>query len=393
MSADGGPITDDGSPVELYARMPTFGEPELVHEAIPPGTEILELGAGAGRMTHRLLELGHPVVAVDSSAEMLAQVHGAETVHAPIEGLDLGRRFGCVLLASQLVNVDDDRQRADFLQTCARHVASDGTVLVQRYGPAWAADPKSAESVRDGITFRTLEARRDGERLTATVEYEVDGRTWRHGPFTSRILDEAELEARLWVGGLRLDRWIDDARTWLAATPLADISALHVAIPSADPIVAADRLRWDSAGVAVPAHVTILFPFLHPDGLDADADAALREVVAGVEPFQVRFARIGRFPTVTWLEPEPSGPFARLTDAVVARWPDHPPYEGEHAEVVHHLTVADGAPPEVHARLARELTPMLPIVDHVSEVTLSVRRSGRWSVEQSYRLGRIGSDA
>ena len=54
---------------------------------------------------------------------------------------------------------------------------------------------------------------------------------------------------------------------------------------------------------------------------------------------------------------------------------------------------ADGAPPEVHARLARELTPMLPIVDHVSEVTLSVRRSGRWSVEQSYRLGRIGSDA
>ena len=41
------------SPVKLYARMPTFGEPELIHEAIPAGAEILELGSGAGRMTHR----------------------------------------------------------------------------------------------------------------------------------------------------------------------------------------------------------------------------------------------------------------------------------------------------------------------------------------------------
>lgn len=86
-------VAADGSPVELYARMPTFGEPELIHAAIPAGAEILELGSGAGRMTHRLLELGHPVTAVDSSAEMLAHVRGAQTVRSQIEGLDLGRRF------------------------------------------------------------------------------------------------------------------------------------------------------------------------------------------------------------------------------------------------------------------------------------------------------------
>jgi 2'-5' RNA ligase len=392
MNASGGSVADDGSPVELYARMPTFGEPELVHDVIPAGAEILELGSGAGRMTHRLIELGHPVVAVDSSAAMLAHVRGAETVHAEIEGLDLGRRLGCVLLASQLVNVDDDRQRAAFLETCARHVAPNGAVLVQRYDPAWAADPRPSESARGGITFRTIDPRRDGERLHATVEYELDGRTWRHGPFNSRILDEAELEARLGVAGLRLDRWIDDRRTWLVATPLADISALHVAIPAADPIVAADRLRWDPAGVAVPAHVTILFPFLGPAQLDDEVDAALREIAGRVEPFGVRFARIGRFPSVTWLDPEPSAPFARLTDAVAARWPDHPPYEGEYTEVVHHLTLADGAPSEVHQRLARELPRSLPIVDHVAELTLSARRSGHWSTERIYPLGRIGPD-
>ncbi|HET9557668.1 MAG TPA: class I SAM-dependent methyltransferase, partial [Actinomycetota bacterium] len=72
-----GAITPDGCSVELYALLPPMGEPEVVHAAVPPGTSILELGAGAGRMTHRLVELGHPVVAVDESGEMLARVRGA----------------------------------------------------------------------------------------------------------------------------------------------------------------------------------------------------------------------------------------------------------------------------------------------------------------------------
>lgn len=90
----------DGSPVELYAALGPLGEPELVHAAIPPGAAILELGAGAGRLTHALLELGHPVVAVDQSAAMLSHIVGAETVRGDIESLDLGRRFPVVLLAS-----------------------------------------------------------------------------------------------------------------------------------------------------------------------------------------------------------------------------------------------------------------------------------------------------
>lgn len=210
-------VARDGSPVELYARMPTFGEPELVHDAIPAGASILELGSGTGRMTHRLIELGHRVTAVDESAEMLAHVRGAETVEAAIEGLDLGRRFGCVLLASQLVNVDDDRQRAAFLEACARHVVPDGTVLIQRYDPQWAADPQPSESEREGVTFRLLGPRREGARLSATVEYEVGGRTWRHGPFTSRVLDDGEIDAELAAAGLARERWIDERRTWLAA--------------------------------------------------------------------------------------------------------------------------------------------------------------------------------
>lgn len=208
----------DGSPVELYARMPTFGEPELIHRAIPAGADILELGSGTGRMTHRLLELGHPVIAVDNSAEMLAHVRGAETVHADIAGLDLGRRFACVLLASNLINVGD-ADRAAFLATCARHVAADGVVLIQRYDPAWADDPQPSDTEHEGVRIRVLEPRRHGPMLTATVEYEADGRIWRHGPFSATILADDELEVDLERAGLQLDRWIDERRTWLVAAP------------------------------------------------------------------------------------------------------------------------------------------------------------------------------
>jgi SAM-dependent methyltransferase len=83
-----GPRAPGGSPVELYALAPPEGEPEIVHAAVPSGAAILELGCGAGRITHRLVELGHPVVGVDQSPEMLAHVRGAETVLADIETLD-----------------------------------------------------------------------------------------------------------------------------------------------------------------------------------------------------------------------------------------------------------------------------------------------------------------
>ncbi|WP_220182865.1 class I SAM-dependent methyltransferase [Sphaerisporangium album] len=71
-----GAITPDGCAVDYYATLKPRGEPERIHAAIPEGASILELGAGAGRITHSLLALGHEVVAVDESAEMLAHIRG-----------------------------------------------------------------------------------------------------------------------------------------------------------------------------------------------------------------------------------------------------------------------------------------------------------------------------
>ena len=130
-----GHYAPDGSPVELYARLAAGDEPRIIHEAVGPGAALLELGCGAGRITHPLVALGHPVVAVDNSPEMLEHVRGAEKVLSDIQALDLGRLFPGVVLASNLVNcVDAATRRGDARVLRAARRARRG-VLVQRLAP------------------------------------------------------------------------------------------------------------------------------------------------------------------------------------------------------------------------------------------------------------------
>jgi SAM-dependent methyltransferase len=210
-------ITPDGCAVDFYALMPAFGEPAIVHDAIGPGASILELACGAGRVTHPLIALGHLVVPVDESAQMLAHVRGAETVCARIQGLSLGRRFGAVLLASHLINTDAGTRSA-FLAACRRHVADDGCVIVQQHSPEWFAAAET-EDIRDGVTYRLRDVSRPAPNLlTATAEYVVGDRCWTQ-TFTTTRLDEPELAAALAEAGLRLDRYLTDDRSWFRAVP------------------------------------------------------------------------------------------------------------------------------------------------------------------------------
>ena len=213
-----GVITPDGCAVDFYALMPDFGEPGIVHEAVGAGASILELGSGAGRVTHPLVALGHPVVAVDESPEMLAHVHGAETVCARIQNLYLGRRFGAVLLASHLINADEENRHI-LLDACRRHVADDGCVIVQQHSPDWFAAAKDGEMIRDGVIYWLRDVSRPAPNLvSATVEYVVGDRCWTQ-TFTTTRLDEAELAASLAATGLRLDRYLTEDRSWFRAVP------------------------------------------------------------------------------------------------------------------------------------------------------------------------------
>jgi SAM-dependent methyltransferase len=200
--------------------MTAQGEPAIVHDALRPGASVLELGSGTGRITHPLVALGHPVVAVDESPEMLAYVRDAETVCSRIEDLALGRRFDAVLLASHLINADPATRNA-FLAACRRHVADDGWVIIQQHSTEWFNSVADSENTRDGIIIRLRDVSRPAPNLlSATVEY-VDGDQCWTQTFTETRLDETEVTAALADAGMRLDRYLTDDHAWFSAVPAA----------------------------------------------------------------------------------------------------------------------------------------------------------------------------
>lgn len=152
-------VSDDGSPVEVYRRLPETGEADLVASVVPPGST-------------------------------------------------------GVLLGSHFVN---DPEPLSILETCARHVDDDGVVLVEAYPPGldWTA---GRETRLGDVVVRLVEAERTGDRVRATVEYTVGGRAWRQA-FEAELRDEDGLTAALARAGLSFTRWLDRDRGWLEARP------------------------------------------------------------------------------------------------------------------------------------------------------------------------------
>ena len=230
-----GVAAPDGSPVEVFRLLPPGPAPGLVHAAVDPGTPILELGCGAGRLTRALVGLGHPVVAVDICGAMLACLAGTagvSTVEADIAGLDLGRTFGGVVLASYLLNHPG---AGSFLATCRRHVADDGAVVVQRYDPWWAgegmADATTAGNVTvavDAFSLTAAPPSPSGEprcpSFSAVVTYTVGGRAWEQ-PISAVILDDPDVGRLALQADLVVDRWLDEHRTWARLIPSPPPSA------------------------------------------------------------------------------------------------------------------------------------------------------------------------
>ena len=107
---------------------------------------------------------------------------------------------------------------------------------------------------------------------------------------------------------------------------------------------AIERLRRThdrAAGLGVPAHVTILYPFVPAAELTPAVRDEVASIAAEVRSFTVRFTTAARWPGLVYLEPAPSSPFTALIDRAAARFPEHPPYAGAIFEVIPHVTVVE----------------------------------------------------
>jgi 2'-5' RNA ligase len=169
-------------------------------------------------------------------------------------------------------------------------------------------------------------------------------------------------------------------------------TALIIEVPEAEPFVREWRLRYDNASIGIPAHVTLLFPFVAAEHFDDVLLDELRRLFAEQDAFSFALTRLDEFPDETvWLEPEPSEPFRRLTEAIAARYPDYPPYEGIHDEVIPHLTVTSGDA-SLRTQLEPLLAPHVPIAARADDVTLLVEdEAGYWRAGTQFPLGGGGS--
>jgi 2'-5' RNA ligase len=175
---------------------------------------------------------------------------------------------------------------------------------------------------------------------------------------------------------------------------LATHSAVIVPVPALEPAVSEHRRQLDvAASWGVPAHVTVLYPFVSPPEIDAALLDRLELALRSATPFDCTFARVDWFgEDVVWLAPEPDRPFRELTKAVWAAFPECPPYGGVFDEIVPHLTVGErrrGTLAELRAAQAA-VTAHLPIrtrIDHVRLIAGTQARDS-WATVREFGLGR-----
>jgi 2'-5' RNA ligase len=83
-----------------------------------------------------------------------------------------------------------------------------------------------------------------------------------------------------------------------------------------------------AAKLGVPAHITVLYPFVPPERINDSVVRKLRDMLSSFAAFEFRLVRIGRFPIALYLAPEPAQPFIGLTETVVREFPEYLPYGG-----------------------------------------------------------------
>ncbi|SFQ43592.1 2'-5' RNA ligase superfamily protein [Variovorax sp. OK605] len=168
------------------------------------------------------------------------------------------------------------------------------------------------------------------------------------------------------------------------------ICAFVVKVPAAEPLAADLRRRYDATvALGVPAHITVLVPFMDPARVTPDVLARAQQALARTPSFAFSLARVGRFPETAYLAPEPAAPFIAMTLALVGAFPGFLPYGGEHEGVIPHLSVAHGDArhaEEAAAELQARLAASGPVHARCTEVTLLENSSGRWQDMHVFRL-------
>jgi 2'-5' RNA ligase len=129
------------------------------------------------------------------------------------------------------------------------------------------------------------------------------------------------------------------------------------------------RFAYDwSAGRGVPAHVTLLGPFLGPDEVTTEVQSRLRRVFAPVEPLHLSLSELRMLGNAACLVPEITNELAALTSIVHDAWPNL-----SLASRRYHVTVARSCTSATFRRIENAVRPMLPLCGDLTKVLLLER--------------------
>lgn len=109
-----------------------------------------------------------------------------------------------------------------------------------------------------------------------------------------------------------------------------------------------EHLRRRSVGDAIegmPAHLTLLYPFVEPARLGLAVRRRLASVASTTPPFDYRLLGSATWPDTTYVAVGPVEPFVELQRRLGAEFPDFPIYGTDPGfEFVPHVTIAEGPP-------------------------------------------------
>jgi SAM-dependent methyltransferase len=153
-----------------------IAEAEAALEAFSPGGTVLELAAGTGIWTRRLVRLADRVVAVDANAETLALNSAeAELVRADVFEWEPAERFDLVFFSFWLSHVPEERfdefwslVRAALVPGGRVFLVDSGAGDTAHTGTA-QADGEETRSLADGRTFRIVKRRLRPDELAERV--------------------------------------------------------------------------------------------------------------------------------------------------------------------------------------------------------------------------------
>jgi hypothetical protein len=165
-------------------------------------------------------------------------------------------------------------------------------------------------------------------------------------------------------------------------------SAVIIRARLPDGLEALRRKAVVDAGDDMPAHVTLLYPFVRWDAIEPGVGDAIAAVAARNVAIRYRVVGPRRWPDTIYAGLEPGEPFVILQADLAATFPDHPIYGSKPGFVfVPHITVAEGPAVDDPRTIADPAWAALPTRGVAESIELIATDGGPWYRVWTFPLG------